>query len=186
MSSKRDQILLATRDLIFEQGLQDLSMAQIAQRAGVGMGTIYNYFASKEELVFCAYSEIKAAMSTYVLEDYDESQPVVVRFMHLLGSVAAYGVQHPREFRLTELLAKIPFIQEQAETQEYALVSALNRLFVEAQKQRLLKDMPAAVVALLISGALNALIEAHATGEIHLDDALIEQMVTACWDAIKR
>jgi TetR/AcrR family transcriptional regulator, repressor of fatR-cypB operon len=37
--------------MILEYGLQDISMSQIAQRAGVGMGTIYNYFASKEDLV---------------------------------------------------------------------------------------------------------------------------------------
>ena len=46
MTSKRDQIIYATRDLIFEQGLQDISMSQIAQRAEVGMGTIYNYFTN--------------------------------------------------------------------------------------------------------------------------------------------
>jgi hypothetical protein len=31
MSSKRDQIMLATRDLVFEQGLQDVVISQIAQ-----------------------------------------------------------------------------------------------------------------------------------------------------------
>jgi len=60
MSRKRDQIILATRDLVFEQGLQDVAMSQIAQRVQVGMGTIYNYFHSKEDLVFCLFSEIKA------------------------------------------------------------------------------------------------------------------------------
>src|SRR5258708_37026825 len=112
MTSKRDQITRATRDLIFEQGLQDISMSQIAQRAEVGMGTIYNYFERKEELVFSLYSEIKAAMSDYVLDGYDESAPVVVRFMHLLRRVAYFGIEHPREFRLTEQLSSVPFIHE--------------------------------------------------------------------------
>src|SRR5581483_927722 len=78
MSSKSDQIILAARDLVFEQGLQDVTMSQIAQRAQVGMGTIYNYFPSKEDLVFCLFSEIKTAMSLHVLEGYDLTQPVVV------------------------------------------------------------------------------------------------------------
>lgn len=51
MSNKRADILIATRDLIIEQGLQSTSMSQIARRAGVGMGTIYNYFENKEDLV---------------------------------------------------------------------------------------------------------------------------------------
>lgn len=186
MTNKRDQIIIATRDLIFEQGLQDISMSQIAQRAEVGMGTIYNYFPSKEELVFALYTEIKAAMSAHILDGYDKAQPVVVRFLYLLTSVANYGIRHPREFRLVEQLAQVPFIEEQAKANEYPLTAMFEQLFIEAQEQHLLKDMPPTVMFLLISGALNALIEAHATHQIQLDDALIRQAMSACWDAIKR
>ncbi len=186
MTSKRDQIIIATRDLIVEQGLQGISMSQIAQRAEVGMGTIYNYFTSKEELVFCLYSEIKAAMSAHVLNRYDERQPVVVRFLYVLTSIVSYGIRHPREFRLVEQLAQVPFIQEQAKANENALTTVLQQLFIEAQHQHLLKDLPPAVIELLISGALNALVEAHATGQIQLDDTIIQQTMSACWDAIKR
>lgn len=186
MTSKRDQIIYATRDLIFEQGLQDISMSQIAQRAEVGMGTIYNYFTSKEALVFSLYNEIKAAMSSHVMDRYDKGQPVVVRFLNILTSIATYGMRYPREFRLVEQLAQVPFIQEQAKVNEYALTTVFQELFVEAQSQHLLKDMPAEVMFLFISGALNALIEAHTTGEIQLDDATLEQAMSACWDAIKR
>ncbi len=186
MSGKRSQIITATRDLIFEQGLLAVSMSQIARRAEVGMGTIYNYFPSKEALVFCLYRDIKQAMSDYVLDGYDASQPVVTRFLHLLSSIAYYGVQHPREFRLVEQLAQLPFVQEQAVSKDYALAAVLEQVFIEAQTQRLLKDLPPDVIVLLISGALNALVEAHATRQLRLDDALIDQIVSACWDAIKR
>ena len=186
MTSKRDQIITATRDLIFEQGLQDISMSQIAQRAEVGMGTIYNYFSSKEELIFCLYSEIKAAMSAWVLDDDDEGQPVNTRFLHLLTSMASYGIHYPREFRLAEQLAQVPYIQEQPGANEYALTAVFHQLFIEAQNQHLLKDMPPTMIVLLISGALNALVEAHATHQIQLNETLIEQAVVACWDAIKR
>lgn len=186
MTGKRDQIMVATRDLIFEQGLQDISMPQIAQRAQVGMGTIYNYFPSKEELVFCLYSEIKAAMSDHVLDGYDEGQPVVVRFTHFLTSIVNYGMQHPREFFLAEQLSQVPFIQEQANAAEYPLTVIFERWAAEAQNQRLLKDMPEPVMMLFILGALNSLIEAHAKHQIQLDDAIIKQTISACWDAIKR
>jgi len=186
MTNKRDQIMVATRDLIFEQGLQDISMPQIAQRAQVGMGTIYNYFPSKEELVFCLYSEIKAAMSAHVLDGYDEGQPVVVRFMHFLTSITSYGMQHPREFFLAEQLAQVPFIQEQAKATAYPLTTLFERWIAEAQEQHLLKDMPETVMMLFIMGALNALIEAHAKHQIKLDDGIIQQTISACWDAVKR
>jgi AcrR family transcriptional regulator len=161
-------------------------MSQIAQRAEVGMGTIYNYFASKEELVYGLYSEIKTAMSAYGLDGYDATQPIVVRFYALLNNIIAYGIQYPREFRLVEQLAQAPFIQEHAKGKEYGLISAAEQLFVDAQSQRLLKDLNPAVMGMFIFGALYALVEAHANQQMNLDSALIEQLISACWDAVKR
>jgi TetR/AcrR family transcriptional regulator, repressor of fatR-cypB operon len=188
MSSKREQILLATRDLVFEQGLQDVAMSQIALRAQVGMGTIYNYFPSKEDLVFCLFSEIKAAMSRSVLADYDAAQPVVDRVVYLLGGMVRYGIEHPREFLLTNQLASVPFIQERAkgEGEVSALFTALKQVLLDATQQHLLKPMPPGVTLALISGALNGLVETHMTQHIHLDQSTIEQAMMACWDAIKR
>jgi len=187
MSSKRDQIILAARDLVFEQGLQDVTMSQIAQRAQVGMGTIYNYFPSKEDLVFCLFSEIKANMSLHVLEGYDATQPVVDRVVYLLNSLVRYGIQHPREFLLTNQLAEIPFIQQRAKSEKVpALIVAFHQVMIDAQQQHLLKAMPLDVMSVLILGTTKALVEAHMRQQIHLDQATIEQAVSACWDTIKR
>jgi len=186
MSNKRDQILLATRDLVFEQGLQAVTMSQMAERAHVGMGTIYNYFPSKEDLVFCLFSEINAAMTQHILEGYDATQPVVVRVLYLLSSMVRYGLQHPRDFLLTNQLAMVPFIRERAKGNIKALAVAFDQLLIDAQQQHLLKAMPPAVMWVLISGAMNALVEAHMMEQIRLDQATIEQAMAACWDAIKR
>ncbi len=186
MSSKRDQIVQATRDLVFEQGLQDVAMSQIAERAQVGMGTIYHYFPSKEDLVICLFSEIQAAMSWHVLEGYDATQPVVDRVVYLLGGMVRYGIEHPREYLLTTQLAPVPFIQERAKSEVPALVAALKHVLVDAKQQHLLKAMPPGVILALISGAMNALVEAHMRQQIQLDQATIEQAMAACWDAIKR
>jgi AcrR family transcriptional regulator len=187
MSSKRKQILLATRDLVFEQGLQDVAMSEIAQRAQVGMGTIYNYFHSKEDLVFCLFSEIKASMSQCVMEGYDATQPVVDRVLYLLNSLVRYCIQHPREFLLINQLTQIPFIHERAKSEQVpALIVALNQVMIDAQEQHLLKAMPLDVMAVLLLGTTNALVEAHMRQQIHLDEATIEQATLACWDAIKR
>jgi AcrR family transcriptional regulator len=187
MSSKREQIILATRDLVFKQGLQDVAMSQLAQRAQVGMGTIYNYFPSKEDLVFCLFSEIKATMSLHVLEGYDATQPVIDRVFYLLNSLVRYNMQHPREFLLTTQLAQVPFIYERAKSEKVSgLVAAFNQVLIDAQQQHLLKAMPLDVMAVMLLGTTNALVEAHRRQQIHLDQATIEQATAACWDAIKR
>ncbi len=47
----RDRIIDALATEIAENGLLDLSMAAIAERAGVSLRTVYNYFETKDVLV---------------------------------------------------------------------------------------------------------------------------------------
>ncbi len=49
---KRRDIALSCRDLLLEEGIENLTVSQIARTAGVGKGTIYEYFANKEDIVF--------------------------------------------------------------------------------------------------------------------------------------
>jgi AcrR family transcriptional regulator len=54
----RSTILQAAHDLFVEQGYHGTSMRQVAQRAGLALGGLYNHFPSKEavfEAVFLAY-----------------------------------------------------------------------------------------------------------------------------------
>lgn len=46
----RSRIIDAARELIREKGLDATSMDEVAKRAGVGPGTLYRHFATKDEL----------------------------------------------------------------------------------------------------------------------------------------
>lgn len=49
---KRKDIALACKELFFQRGINDLTISEVAKTAGVGKGTIYEYFKNKEEIVF--------------------------------------------------------------------------------------------------------------------------------------
>ncbi|WP_295417658.1 TetR/AcrR family transcriptional regulator [Sulfurovum sp.] len=49
---KRRNIALSCRELLLEHGIDNLTIAQIAKTAGVGKGTVYEYFENKEDIVF--------------------------------------------------------------------------------------------------------------------------------------
>ena len=46
----RDALVTAARDIMTEKGVEAATMLEIAGRADVGAGTVYNYFRSKDEL----------------------------------------------------------------------------------------------------------------------------------------
>ena len=53
----RDNILEAAKTLFLAHGFENTTIEQIAEKAGVGLGTAYNYFKSKEELFVLSMAE---------------------------------------------------------------------------------------------------------------------------------
>jgi AcrR family transcriptional regulator len=49
---KKKDIACACKDLFIKKGLSNITIAEVAQTAGVGKGTIYEYFKNKEEILF--------------------------------------------------------------------------------------------------------------------------------------
>jgi AcrR family transcriptional regulator len=53
-NDKRPRILAAAQQVFSEQGFDAARMDEVARRAQVGKGTLYNYYASKEDLLVSA------------------------------------------------------------------------------------------------------------------------------------
>ncbi len=49
---KRKDIALACKDLFVQNGIKNLTISQIAKTAGIGKGSLYDYFKNKEDIVF--------------------------------------------------------------------------------------------------------------------------------------
>lgn len=68
---RRDLILKASEEVFFEKGLRAATLDEIAERAEVSKGTIYLYFASKEDLY---YSLMTKGLSM-LLKAFEDSEP---------------------------------------------------------------------------------------------------------------
>jgi AcrR family transcriptional regulator len=49
---KKKQIALSCKELFLENSISDITITKIAKTAGIGKGTVYDYFKNKEEIVF--------------------------------------------------------------------------------------------------------------------------------------
>src|SRR5678815_1807406 len=58
----RATILDAAEELIAAKGLHGAGLAQIAKRAGVAVGTLYNYFDDRDALVRALFETRRAAV----------------------------------------------------------------------------------------------------------------------------
>ncbi len=74
----RINILGAAVDLIIQKGFENASLREMAKAAGVSNPTIYNYFPSKEKLLY-AYIELKHQEAREALEAIDGFETFTLR-----------------------------------------------------------------------------------------------------------
>ncbi|PZF82528.1 TetR/AcrR family transcriptional regulator [Jiangella anatolica] len=70
----RERVLAAAREVFAERGL-DVPMAEIADRAGVGVGTLYRRFAGRDEIVSAVFAADLRAYADTAEEALSDPDP---------------------------------------------------------------------------------------------------------------
>ena len=90
---KRPLILQAATEVFAEQGFASVTVAEIADRAGIGKGTVYEYFSSKDELLFAVFEWMNDKIFERIRSLLDEGGTTRERLQRLLD----LGVRITRE-----------------------------------------------------------------------------------------
>ena len=90
MNGMEQQIQAAAGRLFLHYGYRKTSVDQIAREAGIGKGTIYNYFRNKEELFGSCSRHWRNLVDEYLQKhcDFTLEQPVGFRGLNCVYSSA--------------------------------------------------------------------------------------------------
>ncbi len=81
----REALIAAARDIMTEKGVEAATMLEIAERADVGAGTVYNYFKSKDELAIAVLETLMHDLGLHIQEVTDTFEDP--------AQVYAYGIR---------------------------------------------------------------------------------------------
>ena len=186
---KRATIFQAALELIAERGFHGAPMSLVAKRAGVSAGIIYHYFASKEELIHALYRHIEADFSRELLVGSPQSLPLAEAFTQIWLNAYRFYRTHPHETRFLEQYKHSPFHQATGIPDELLNVddfAFMAQLFTADPADRPIKNFPFDVIYELTLGVAARVAYHDAANEHAIDDQLLEQIATACWQAIAR
>lgn len=186
---KRDDIVRAALELIAENGFHGAPMAMIAERAGVGAGTIYRYFENKDVMIAELFRELEERSYPIIKEGYTLDKTLRERFLHLNTALIHYFIENPLDFRFIEQFFNSPYGVAHRRDQLLGTkegCDVFKELFEEGISRQVMKDLPIVILFDLAFGPILGVARDHILGFIVLDDALIAGTVEACWDAIKR
>ena len=110
---KRRQITDAAAKLFATRPFHKVKLAHIAAAAGVGKGTLYVYFASKEDLYFgLIYDGFARMVDGLRARIADDSRAGADHLPAIIRELVAFAFQHPHYFELTRAVGKLRGIVE--------------------------------------------------------------------------
>ena len=98
-NDRKDQLMDAALHIFAEEGYHSASVSQIAKRAGVSKGLMYNYFHSKEEVLRALVVDLfEYAMKALKIE---EDQTIdKARFKEIIELSIDIPLQEPQRWKL--------------------------------------------------------------------------------------
>jgi AcrR family transcriptional regulator len=148
----RRRLLDAAEALFRERGL-DVGVAEIAQRAGVGRGTLFRNFASKEALIVAIVTERMQEMADHGRGLLEAPDPGGALFSFLEELAGAQQVDRA----LAEAVADTLFANPEIRAAHAEIVGTLDALLERAQAAGAVRgDVGALDVLMLMKGACQA------------------------------
>ena len=188
-SEKRQDILIAALELITEHGFHGAPVSAISERASVGTGTIYRYFANKDILIYELFQELHNKICAQLLKGYEVEKPFRERFLYLSTKLLRYFITNPQEFRYLEQYHNSPYgvaFRRDIFFGNGGERAPFRPLFEEGVSQQVMKNLPLVVLFALAFGPLLTVARDHILGFVVLDEPVLMQTAEACWDSIKR
>jgi AcrR family transcriptional regulator len=108
----RDALIAAARDIMTEKGVEAATMLEIAERADVGAGTVYNYFKSKDDLAIAVLETLMhdlAVRIEQVTNTFDDPAQVYAFGLRTVLDTATNDVRWAQMLHRSEVIADAMF-----------------------------------------------------------------------------
>lgn len=156
---KENAILEAAITVFAERGFWNTPTSLISKTAGVADGTLFTYFATKDDLIHAVYLMIKAEIAEALMTDFNNYHTVHDKMRHIWTSYIKWGVNNPERFKVIQQIKTNytldPTIAEQA-SEAFAAVKQVEN---ESISDGLFNDYPVDYLGALMDNQTNMTIQ---------------------------
>ncbi len=171
--AKREKILETSSVIFCQRNYHEVTMDEIAATAGVAKGTLYNYFASKEELYFAIIREGLTSLADTLEQEVREEQSVIGKVRRIVKRLLKFFYKHRYFFAILQkeegqLKSKNRIGCEEKWCQiRYLLKSVLQ----QGMDEGVFKQITAAATADMIMGMVRSLVQRRIAEKVSCQEA---------------
>ncbi|MFZ3324636.1 MAG: TetR/AcrR family transcriptional regulator [Methylocella sp.] len=147
---KRTAILEAAAEVVATLGVS-APTAKIAKGAGVADGTLFTYFANKDELLNQLYLELKTDLRDAMMTGYPAGKGLIDRNRHVWDRFIDWGSAHPLKRRAMRQLAVSDRITEESKKLVRDAFEEFDDMMRECAARGAMRHQPPSFVSAIMS-----------------------------------
>lgn len=148
---KQKEILAAALKLFVLHGFHGTATSKIAKEAGVANGTLFHYYATKDELILSLYLTIKMQMGAFIEAKISPDDDFQAKFRTQFVQAMYWATAHPDEFQYLQQVYASPYA---AMIQSEAIQQQMEKTCMEIQQAidlKIIKPLPVNYIFMLMS-----------------------------------
>ncbi len=154
---KRKAILDAALTICAQRGMEGAPTSAISRLAGVAEGSLFTYFATKDDLFNELYHELRMEFSRH-LTDFPHGLDARARMRYIWDRFLDLGAAHPEQLKVLAQLRASGRLLRGNEKPSFVVVELL-KLIDEASQGSSLQDLPGEYRVLMIRAQLETTVE---------------------------
>lgn len=179
-------IYAATLTLVKENGLTGLNMAAIGKEAKLGIGTMYVYFKSKEELINSLFKRLKSLNTNRIYSVLKLNAPFKLSMKALFDNYIKNRIDYFEEHFFVEQCSNSHYLDAESKKLDEAAFIGVHYLLDKGKKELLIKEMDNSLITAHMMGSANEIVTMCMKNHIKTNKAFLDQAFLLCWDSIKR
>ena len=185
-NNKRVDILRAALQLFSERGFSGTTVPEIAVQAKVGAGTIYRYFASKDELVNVLFQECMRDLAEALkLDEGQAAAAVRDRFRYFVTSMFRFALQKERVLAFIDAHSGAEVLDSESRRCFEDFLDVIRSVLDEGKAKGEIAPLPSDALIAIVYGSIVKLVHAMKSGKVETSPELIADAELCCWNAIR-
>jgi AcrR family transcriptional regulator len=155
---KRNAILDAATEVVARLGVS-APTARIAKDAGVAEGTLFTYFANKDELLNQLYLALKLDLRDAMVRGYPSGKSLIDRCRHVWNCYVGWSSTNPQKRKAMGQLAVSDRITELNKKLGTEAFGEINQMMRESLAGGVLKDQPPGFASAIMTAIADTTME---------------------------
>jgi AcrR family transcriptional regulator len=156
MSARREEILEMATELFADQGFSDAVTQALADRLGVGKGTIYRHFPSKQALFLAAADRVMRKLQEQVNANIAGIDDGLMRIERGIAAFLSFFAEHPSFVEL--LIQERAYFKDRKRPTYFEHreinIERWHQFYRELIAQRRVRDIPVEQITTVVSNVL--------------------------------